>query len=133
MSTSQIERLYKKMITYENSACGSGTIDTRIRAEIFQKIMDDVESLLKKLKRCEQGSKNFADIGLQIQKLLLKEVQVIIDEYVVSQQNGTTEHWKEMYGDIKYYIRNFYFYRREDFFKGSDSIGTTCGFYEPEE
>ncbi|MCX5895592.1 MAG: hypothetical protein NTZ51_07165, partial [Proteobacteria bacterium] len=72
-------------------------------------------------------------IGLQIQKLLLKEVQVIIDEYVVSQQNGTTEHWKEMYGDIKYYIRNFYFYRREDFFKGSDSIGTTCGFYESEE
>jgi hypothetical protein len=133
MGTRQIERLYKKMITMEDAAGGQGSIDPRIRAELLQTIMDDMEGLLKKLKRSKHGSRQSEELGLQIRRLLLKEVQVIIDEYVLSQQNGTLERWKEMYGDIHYYIKNFYSYRTESRFRGGSSIGTACGFYDAEE
>ena len=133
MGTRQIERLYKKMITFEDTAGGQGSLDPRIRAEILQTIMDDMESLLKKLKRSRRGSRESDKLALQIRQLLLKEVQVIIDEYVLSLQNGTSEHWKEMYGDINYYIKNFYSYRTESRFRGSGSIGTACGFYDTDE
>jgi hypothetical protein len=95
--------------------------------------MDDMEGLLKKLKRSKHGSRQSEELGLQIRRLLLKEVQVIIDEYVLSQQNGTVERWKEMYGDIQHYIKNFYSYRTESRFRGGSSIGTACGFYDAEE
>lgn len=133
MGTRQIERLYKKMITFKNTSGGQGNIDPRIRAEIFQTIMDDMEGLLKKLKRSKRGSRKSDELGQQIRHLLLKEVQVIIDEYVLSRQNGTVEHWKEMYGDINYYIKNFYSYRTESRFRGNGSIGTACGFYDTDE
>ncbi len=133
MSTNQIERLYRKMIIFDDASPEQRRIDARVRGEIFKKIMDEVENLLKQLKRCKNGSKKFEEIGLRVRQLLLKEVQVIIDDYILSQKNGTIDHWKAMYGDINYYIRNFYFYRSEDFFKGGSSLGTACGFYEPEE
>jgi len=133
MGTRQIERLYKKMITFEDASSGQGNIDPRIRAEILQTIMDDMESLLKKLRRSKHGSRKAENLGQQIRQLLMKEVQVIIDEYVLSRRNGTVEHWKEMYGDINYYIKNFYSYRTESRFRGNGSIGTACGFYETEE
>ncbi len=133
MGTRQIERLYKKMITRQDISGGQRSIDSRVRAELFQTIMDDMEGLVKKIKRCKKGSRQSEDLALQIRQLLLKEVQVIIDEYVLSQKNGTVDHWKEMYGDIKYYIKNFYFYRTEGLFKENSAIGSTCGFYEMEE
>ncbi|MCX5898632.1 MAG: hypothetical protein NTY29_10620 [Proteobacteria bacterium] len=133
MRTRQIERLYKKMITFEDASGGQGNVDPRIRSEIFQTIMNEMEGLLKKLKRSKNGSRQAEELGLQIRRLLLKEVQVIIDEYVLSQQNGTVERWKEMYGDIHYYIKNFYSYRTESRFRGNGSIGTACGFYETDE
>jgi hypothetical protein len=133
MGTRQIERLYKKMITFEDASGGQKNIDPRIRAELLQAIMDDMESLLKKLKRSKRGSRESEHLGLKIRQLLLKEVQVIIDEYVLSQQNGTVERWKERYGDIRYYIKNFYSYRTESRFRGNTAIGTACGFYDTDE
>ena len=58
MGTRQIERLYKKMITFEDASRGQGNIDPRIRAELFRTIMDDMEGLLKKLKRSKHGSRS---------------------------------------------------------------------------
>ena len=134
MGTRQIERLYKKMITMEDASQAAREILIRgSRAELFRTIMDDMEGLLKKLKRSKRGSRESENLGLRIRQLLLKEVQVIIDEYVLSQQNGTVEHWKEMYGDIHYYIKNFYSYRTESRFRGGTSIDTACGFYDAEE
>jgi hypothetical protein len=133
MSAHQIERLYKKMIVYDDSSHEQGTIDARVRSEIFQKIMDDVEHLIKRLKRCKKGSQEFEAIGLQVRQLLLKEVQIIIDDYVMAQKNGTIDHWKTMYGNINDYIKNFYFYRRADFLTISSSLGSTCGFYDADE
>jgi hypothetical protein len=121
------------MGTRQDVAGGQGNIDSRVRAELFQTIMDDMEILVKRIKRCKKGSRQSEGLALQIRQLLLKEVQVIIDEYVLSQKNDTVDRWKEMYGDIKYYIKNFYFYRTENLFKGNSSIGSTCGFYEMEE
>ncbi len=133
MGARNIERLYKKMITFQNIPDKERTIDPRIRAELFETIMDDLEVLVKKIKRCKKGTRKSAELALQIRNLLLKEVQVIIDEYVLSQKNGTVEQWKEMYGDIKYYIKNFYCYRTESIFKNNPSISSACGFYEDEE
>lgn len=133
MGARHIERLYRKMITFQNIPGNERTIDPRIRAELFEAIMDDLEVLVKKIKRCKKGTRKSEDLALQIRNLLLKEVQVIIDEYVLSQKNGTLEQWKEMYGDIKYYIKNFYCYRAESIFKSNPSISSACGFYEGEE
>ena len=133
MGTRQIERLYKKMITLQDVSGDQRIVDSRVRAELFQTIMDDMENLVKRIKHCKKGSRQAEHLELQLRQLLLKEVQVIIDEYVLSQKNGTIEHWKERYGDIKYYIKNFYFYRTESLFKQNSSIGSTCGFYEMEE
>ena len=51
MGTRQIERLYKKMITLQDVSSGQGNIDSRVRAELFQTIMDDREGLVKRIKR----------------------------------------------------------------------------------
>jgi hypothetical protein len=133
MGTRQVDRLYKKMITFDDASSGCGSVDPCVRAEILRTIMDDMEGLLKKLKHSKRGSRQSDELGQQIRHLLLKEVQIIIDEYVLSRRNGTVERWKEMYGDINYYIKNFYSYRTESRFQGNGSIGSVCGFYEPEE
>ena len=50
MGLNQVEKLYKKMISFDDFKRGIGKIDVGVRTEIFQKIMDDIECLLKKMK-----------------------------------------------------------------------------------
>ncbi len=133
MGIKKIERLYRKMVCFEVADDREGEIDTDIRADIFQNIMDDLEKLQKKIKRYRPGTEEHRELDFQIRQLLLKEIQVIIDDYIVSRKNGTLELWEDMYGDINHYIKNYYMFRRSSrFCSHSDQIVNGYGFYDQE-
>ncbi len=131
MSFRQVDRLYRKMIEYD-SAC-TGSINTGVRSDLFRVIFDDIERLQKKLSRTDQDDDRYEELDLDIRKLLLKEIQVIIDDYLLSRQNGTLDLWHEMYGDIKDYIRNFYRYRGGELSESTEQVMNRYGFYIDED
>lgn len=130
MSIRQIEKLYTRMIQRQDDG---GKINSGVRAEIFHRIMDDVERLKKKLKHTRPGSRAHRALDAEMRQLMLKEIQVIIDDYIIARQNGTLERWQQMYGDISYYIRNFYAYRETRVSKEQGHIVDTYGFYDEDE
>jgi hypothetical protein len=110
MSLRQVEILYKKLHASVRIR-DQLKLDPGGRSDIFDKIVEDVQRLLKKSKKLPPGSDNLGEIDNEIRLLLMKEIQVIIDDYVLCRRNGTLKHWAAMYGDIKYYIKNYYRFR----------------------
>lgn len=110
MSLRQIEILYKKLHASARIR-GRLKLDPGTRSDIFDKIMADVERLLKKIKQLPPESEDFQKVDSEIRLLLMKEIQIIIDDYVLCRHNGTLQGWVAMYGSIEYYIRNYYMYR----------------------
>ena len=133
MGIKQVDKLYEKMISFDDVEKGIGKIDARVRTRIFQKIMDDVERLQKKMKPCKQDSEEYRDLDCEIRKLLLKEIQVIIDDYVIAEKSGTLKRWKDMYGDINHYISNFHVYREKRVLKNQGDVLNNYGFYAQED
>ena len=133
MGIKEVDKLYKKMICLDDVESTFAKIDAGVRTEIFRKIMDDVERLLKKIKRCDRDSEQYREFDHEIRKLLLKEIQVIIDDYVIAQKNGTLARWKSMYGDINHYKKNFYMYRQESVSKNRENLSNNYGIYEEEK
>lgn len=131
MSLKQVDRLYRKMIVYD-SAC-TGRINSGVRSELFHVIMDDIDRLQKKAARLPTQSEEYRALDSEICKLLLKEIQIIIDDYIVSQQQGTLDLWSRMYGDIKDYIRNFYLYSRGGVSEVDEHVIDRYGFYMHDE
>jgi len=127
MSLKQVDRLYRKMIVYD-SAC-TGRINSGVRSELFHVIMDDIDRLQKKALRLPPQSEQYRSLDSEIRTLLLKEIQIIIDDYMISQQQGTLDLWNRMYGDIKYYIRNFYLYSRGESIESDEQVMDRYGFY----
>jgi len=128
MSLRQIETLYKKLHASARMR-ERLQLDPGRRSDIFDKIMGDVERLLKKIKQLPPDSAAFEKIDYEIRLLLMKEIQVIIDDYVLCRHNGTLKNWVDMYGNIDYYIKNYYMYR-----DGHDAdvpqSGHRYGFYD---
>jgi len=130
MSIRQIEKLYNKMIQRQDDG---SKINTGVRTEIFHRIMDDVERLQKKLKHTRPGSRQHRALDAELRQLMLKEIQVIIDDYIIARQNGTLQRWQQMYGDISYYIRNFYTYREARVSKEQGRVVDAYGFLDEDE
>jgi hypothetical protein len=131
MSIKQVDRLYRKMIVYD-SAC-TGRINSSVRSELFHVIMDDIDRLQKKVVRLHPKSEKYRALDHEIRKLLLKEIQIIIDDYMISQQQGTLDLWHRMYGDIKYYIQHFYLYSKGELTESVDQVMNKYGFYMDDE
>jgi hypothetical protein len=127
MSLKQVDKLYRKMIVYD-SAC-TGRINSGVRSELFHVIMDDIGRLQKKVVRLPHNSEEHRALDSQIRQLLLKEIQIIIDDYMISQQQGTLELWNRMYGDIKDYIKNFYLYSKGELRESDEHVMDRYGFY----
>jgi len=130
MSIKQVDRLYKKVICSTRDSKCRGTIDTTVRTELFQRIMDDLERLQKRIKRFDKGSAQHKELDAEIRQLLLKEIQIIIDDYIISQQNGTLSKWRQMYGDINHYKKSFFLYRQESAVPKRESVVNNYGFYD---
>jgi len=129
MSLRQVELLYKKLHASARTR-ERLKLDPGGRSDIFDKIMEDVARLLKKIKRLSPGSDEFENVDNEIRLLLMKEIQVIIDDYVLCRRSGALQDWREMYGDIRYYIKNYYLYR--DGSEADRQGGHRYGLYDDE-
>ena len=78
----QIENLYKKLIDSQESSGQPAKINNQVRAKLHKTILDDLKKLRKKQKKTKEISKEYEQLDHEIRLLLLKEIQVILDEYV---------------------------------------------------
>lgn len=110
----QIDLLYKKLIVSQEGTDSKITIDERVRSKLYKIILDELKKLRKKQKRIDYATDEYKELDREMRQLLLKEIQVIMDEYTLAKQNSTLKTWKEMYGDISHYVKNFYYYRMDE-------------------
>jgi hypothetical protein len=106
ISMNDIERLYGKLFrpTEEEGVA----IDAKVRAEIFKKIMEDVDRLQEEQRNVQSWTQKYRIIDRAIRQRLLKEVQVIIDDYTIAKQMDQLPRWESMYGDVEHYKEVFY-------------------------
>ena len=109
----KIDNLYKKLINHQDSPDQLAKINEQIRSKLYKTILDDLKQLRKKQNKIDYNSEKYEKLDLEIRLRLLKEIQVILDEYVVARENGKLSRWKAMYGDIEHYIKNFFYYRMD--------------------
>jgi hypothetical protein len=118
----QIDLLYKKLIVSQASTGRKVTIDEQVRSKLYKTILDELKKLRKKQKRIDYSTKEYEQLDREMRHLLLKEIQVILDEYILAKQNGTLKIWKETYGDISHYIKNFYYYRMDEKYESKKKL-----------
>jgi hypothetical protein len=127
----RIERLYKQLVNSELPQ-GERSIDGNVRTELFQKILSEVDRLRKKLVPLSSESPTYKEIDSRLRLLLLKEIQVIIDEYVVARNHGALDEWSEMYGSIDLYVTQYFYYRMDQQYDAKSKVLTDYRF-SPEE
>lgn len=103
----EVEGLYKKLLHMEKGS-GLFKIDSKVRSDIYAKIIKGVERLRDEQESHPSWSKGYWDIDREIRGLLLKEIQIIIDDYVVARDSGNLARWEDMYGNIEHYKDTFY-------------------------
>ncbi len=103
----EIEGLYKGLLHIEQDS-RLYKIDSKVRSEIYTKIIKDVERLRDEQESHPSWSKDYWDIDREIRMLLLKETQIVIDDYIVAIGSGHLTRWESMYGDIGHYKETFY-------------------------
>ncbi|MBI5198346.1 MAG: hypothetical protein HZA19_07035 [Nitrospirae bacterium] len=101
-----IEKLYRRLFLPGSEECVK--IDVKVRAEIFKKIMEDVDRLQEEQRQFQSWTQKYRMIDRAIRQRLLKEVQVIIDDYTIAKQTDQVPRWESMYGDIEHYKAVFY-------------------------
>jgi hypothetical protein len=118
----QIDLLYKKLIVSQDGADSSISIDEQVRSKLYKIILDELKKLRKKQQRIDYSAEEYEELDREMRQLLLKEIQVIMDEYVLAKQNSTMKTWREMYGDISHYIKNFYYYRMDEQYESKKKL-----------
>lgn len=103
----EVEGLYKKLLHLEKGS-GLYKIDSKVRSDIYAKIIKGVERLRDEQESHPSWSKDYWDIDREIRGLLLKEIQIIIDDYIIARDSGKLARWEDMYGDIAHYKDTFY-------------------------
>ena len=109
----QIESLYKKLIDNQDIPGEPAKINKKIQTKLYKTILDDLKKLRKKQNKTEDVSKEYEQLDYEIRRRLLKEIQVILDEYVLAREKGDLRSWKTMYGEIDDYVKNFFYYRMD--------------------
>ncbi len=110
----QIDNLYKKLISCTESSGQTVEINEQIRDKLHKMILDDLKKLRKKQHKTVYISDEYKKLDHEIRLRLLKEIQVILNEYVLARENGDLKNWKAMYGEIGHYIKNFFYYRMDE-------------------
>ena len=109
----KIDNLYNKLLLDTDSPGKKVKIDEQVRSKLLKTILDDLKKLRKKQHKNDYISEEYRKLDYEMRTLLLKEIQVILDEYVLAKENGDLKSWKETYGDIGHYIKNFFYYRMD--------------------
>jgi hypothetical protein len=128
----QIDLLYKKLIVSQDGADSTISIDEQVRSKLYKIILDELKKLRKKQQRIDYSAEEYEELDREMRQLLLKEIQVIMDEYVLAKQNSTMKTWREMYGDISHYIKNFYYYRMDEQYESKKKLLKDYRFLDDE-
>ena len=110
----EIEKLYGRMFTNEGPL-GEEQWDIHpdIKSRLHKKILTDIEALRESQRKSEFGSRDYWEIDRRLRSRVLKEIQIIIDAYVVAEPGDRLGAWEYMYGDLEHYKREFFYFRMD--------------------
>jgi len=109
----KIDTLYNKLISSLDSSGQKVKINEQIRSKLHKMILDDLKKLRKKQHKTDYTSEEYKKLDYEIRLRLLKEIQIILNEYVLARESGDLKNWKAMYGEIGHYVKNFFYYRMD--------------------
>lgn len=119
----EIESLYGRMFTVGSTdADGQWDIHPEIKSRLHKKILTEIEALREAQREREFGSREYWEIDRKLRARVLKEIQIIIDAYVVAEQGDRLEEWESMYGDIEHYKREFYYFRMDQDYEAREKM-----------
>ena len=110
----EIENLYKRMLEDREGPDGRcWGIHPEVKSSLHSRILHEIESLREAQRNTDFGSSEYREIDCRIRRRVLKEIQIIIDAYVIARQERRVREWESMYGDIDHYRREFYYFRMD--------------------
>ena len=109
----KIDNLYNRLISSLDSSGQAVKINEQIRSKLHKIILDDLKKLRKKQHKTDYTSEEYKKLDYEIRLRLLKEIQIILNEYVLARESGDLKNWKAMYGEIGHYVKNFFYYRMD--------------------
>ena len=107
----RIDKLCRTIIGEQTEKHPFGTVDEALRAKAHLLIYREIERLRKAQSRKKDGSNAYGDLDCEIRTWLLKEIQIVIDLYILAVKNRNPEWWAHLYGDIEHYKRSYFYYR----------------------
>lgn len=111
----EIERLYRRMIVSGEDPDGQEgwRIHPEVKSRLHKRILNDIESLRDAQRSRSLDSRDYREIDRRLRSRVLKEIQIIIDAYVLARDRDRIDEWQSMYGDIDHYIRDFFYFRMD--------------------
>ncbi len=110
----EIESLYSRMFVDGDGPRGMcREIHPEVKSHLHKKILNEIETLREAQRKSAFGSRRYWELDRRLRARMLKEIQIIIDAYVVARQGDRLEEWKSMYGDIEHYKRDFFYFRMD--------------------
>ena len=122
MGKNGIDELCRTIIREPTETQPFGTVDEAVRSKAHLLIYREIERLRKAQASKNEGSKAYRDLDRQIRTWLLKEIQIIIDLYILAVKNRNPEWWARLYGDIGHYKRGYFFYRMGSEYEQSSQV-----------
>ena len=119
----EIEKLYGRMfVGGRDAAEGRWDIHPEIKSRLHKKILTEIEALRDAQRESKFGSREYWEIDRMLRSRVLKEIQIIIDAYLVAEQGDRLEEWKSMYGDIEHYKREFFYFRMDQDYEAREKM-----------
>jgi hypothetical protein len=110
----EIENLYAHMFTVCQGPKGAyWNIHPQIKSRLHKRILEEIEYLREIQRGMRFGYQDYWEIDRKIRRRLLKEIQIIIDAYVIAKEENRLGEWEVMYGDIEHYKRDFFYFRMD--------------------
>ena len=119
----EIEDLYSHMLVDESAPDQKKyDIHPEIKSRLHKRILTEIESLRESQRNTAFGSKDYWEIDYRIRRRVLKEIQIIIDAYVIALKESNLPEWECMYGDIAHYKRDFFYFRMDPDYENQQKI-----------
>ena len=119
----EIEKLYTRMLTSGQGQDGEAWgIHSEVKSRLHKMILNEIESLRDAQRNTDFGSLKYREIDCRIRRRVLKEIQIIIDAYVIARKDSRVQEWESMYGDIEHYRREFYYFRMDSDYEKQEKM-----------
>jgi len=119
----EIERLYTRMFTVSKGPNGPfWNIHPEVKSRLHKRILQEIDGLREAQRHMTAGCRRYWEIDRKIRRRLLKEIQIIIDAYVIAKEENRVGDWEVMYGDIEHYKREFFYFRMDPDYENLNKI-----------